>query len=151
MGVRIEGLDDVMRMYKEAPEELLKDAKDASRTAAKEAAKDLRAKMPKEYRTLVTSTVRILSDGTLSTHIGMFQKKKIPGLWDKAYWSNYGTIERRDPSHEFRRPVQKSVPKRRNNRGQPHLNFYDGPASGTADKFLAAFKEHLRKKGYDIQ
>lgn len=149
MGVRIEGLDDVMRMYNDAPDVMIKDARDASRQAAKGVAKELRALMPQKYRKLVSSSVQNMSDGTLSTWIGLYRRRE-PELWYKAYWMNYGTLSKRDPSHQFTRPVRPNH-RRRNNVGQPPRNFYDGPASMVGDRFLEAFRRELSDKGYDIE
>ncbi|MBQ7911896.1 MAG: hypothetical protein IJ363_14065 [Clostridia bacterium] len=149
MGVKIEGLSDVMRMYNDAPAEMLKDARSASREAGREVAKELRALMPQKWRRLVGSSVKNLSDGTLSTWIGLYRNKGSE-TWYKAYWKNYGTLKRRDPSHQFTRPVRSGV-KRRNNEGQKAENFYDGPASMVGDRFLEAFVRKLQDKGYDIK
>lgn len=149
MGVRIEGLEDVMSMLDNAPAEMIKDARKASGDAAKEVVRDLRPKIPQKYRKLVGSSVQMLSDGTLSTWIGLFNRKKHPGLWNIGYWQNYGTLTKRDPSHHFVRPVRSGV-KRRNNTGQEPRNFWEGPSAMNAEKFLEAFKRRLKEQGYQI-
>lgn len=151
MGVRIEGLDDVMRMYDEAPAQMLKDVKTASRKAAKDVVRELKPQMPAEFRNLVGSSVRSLTDGTVSTMIGLFNRKKGDGdmEWFHAYWRNYGTLKHRDPSHTFMYGIKKHA-KRRNNEGQPHENFYDGPASTNSERFLESFRMRLKELGYDI-
>ena len=67
--------------------------------------------------------------------------------WFKFYWMNYGTLTRRDPNHEFERPIKHddtvSAKNRRNSKGQRHLNFYEKAIEGYEDEFYSAMSKHI--------
>ena len=102
--VSISGLDDCLRMFDQAPENLLKISRKAMKEGSKKAAASIRKKMPKRWRRIVRYKVDKQYDGRLAAFIGLFQiglaqGHQNPGKgeiydWFKAYWQNYGTLDR---------------------------------------------------------
>lgn len=149
--IRIEGLDDCLKAFDRMPGNALKICESAMKEAAQPVAKKIRSGMPKEFRRLIK--VKVIKgerriNGNTTVIVGAFKRKKasdkeIPD-WFKMYWQNYGTLTHRDPSHEFVFPVKKGNRRRRNNVGQPHLNFFDDAIQGWEqmiyDNFIAALK-----------
>lgn len=149
MSVRIEGLDDCLKAFEEMPANALKMTEDSLREAARPVARSVRSKMPKEFRSLIKARlVRAMkrTNGCAAILLGAFVERNAPEIsqWRKMYWKNYGTLKHRDPGHEFTSPIKKATPKRRNNEGQGHENFFDRAMEGwdsmMIDNFLAAMK-----------
>ena len=140
-----------MRRLDRLPGNALKETEKAMMEAARPVAKKIRSGMPKEFRRLIKAKLvkgerRIT--GNAAVIVGAFKGKKLSDKdvpqWFKAYWQNYGTLTHRDPGHEFVYPVKKGSRKRRNNVGQPHMNFFDEAVQGWEqmmyDGFVAAMK-----------
>ena len=130
--IRIEGLSDALKSLDKLPANAAKLTEKAMVEAARPVVKKIRAGMPKEFRRLIKSKLvrgekRV--SGNSAVIIGAFKGKKLSDKevpqWFKAYWQNYGTLQHRDPGHEFVYPVKKGNRRRRNNTGQPHRNFFD--------------------------
>ena len=149
----IEGLDDCLKCLDTAPENVVKMTKNAMREGGKAASRVIRAKTPARWRRLVGYKV---SKGQLSGNtyalVGYFNKGKSKGTagaiddWFKAYWKNYGTLARRDASHNFSNPVKRNVRGRRNNVGQPATLFFEQSLSGCYERFLSAFRDSMSKQ-----
>lgn len=149
--IRVEGLDEVFKALDRFPGNALKMTEDAMKEAAQPVARKIRAGMPKEYKRLIKAKL-IKAEHRINGHstviVGAFKGKKVSDKgvpqWFKMYWSNYGTLTHRDPGHEFVYPVKKGNRHRRNNVGQPHLNFFDAAIQGWEqmmfDNFTAALK-----------
>ena len=159
---RIEGVSDVLRMFDEAPGELVKAVKKALRAACSGEVRNLKREVPAFSRQLVKSSVKAQPSGDVSAVFGMFLDRKwqdesgrVGPEWFHAYWKNYGTITGRDPSHRFDSPVRRAETatgrRRRNNVGQPHENFYDQAIVGFEERAFAAFKKSMKDQGYDIE
>lgn len=156
----IEGLDKCLRDLDKAPEEVVKATQKAMRSAARVTVKDMRGKVPPRWAALLKYKVSRLSSGNLNACYGMFNTHQAtgqnPDTWDwfKAYWNNYGTLEGRDPSHRFERPVKPSktaaARNRRNRKGIVHENFFEVAASGSEVVFLRQFKKSLDKATENI-
>ena len=155
----IEGLDDCLRCMDAAPQNAVKMAQTAMREAAKKSARTIRQKTPRRFRRLVKYKVfKGQETKNYNALVGLFNKKQttngsseIPD-WFKAYWKNYGTLTRRDPSHTFDSPVKQRVPRRRNNIGQPYENFFEGAIAGWEGPFMDAFEQSMaeqQEKLYD--
>lgn len=148
----IEGLDDCLRFCDKLPENALKVTATALRDASKVTARQIRQKTPQRFRRLVKYKVfKGQITGNTNALIGLFNKrqkknasKEIPD-WFKAYWKNYGTLTRRDPSHKFDEPIKKHV-KRRNNVGQPAENFFEGAIAGWEGPFMEAFNQSMKEQ-----
>ena len=155
MAVRIEGVSDVLRTFDDAPEDLLKAAKKAMRSACNVEKKNLKKGIPPEARPLVKSKVKYTRAGNVIARFGMFMdgtrlKDDDENMrWFHFYWKNYGTLSKRDPSHQFEYPIRNR--ERRNNVGQEHENFYEVAVSGYETRFLENFKKSLKEQGYDIE
>ena len=145
----ITGLDDCLKCFDQAPDNLLKLIKRAMKEGGKEAAKEIRKAMPRRFKRLVGSkVVKGTLSGDYSALVGAFNKAKSgtsePSDWFKAYWKNYGTLTRRDQSHKFDYPIKKLNHKRRNEVGQPAENFYDPAIPAAQNAFLRKFEDYIK-------
>lgn len=153
-GITISGLDDCLRFFDNAPENVVKATRNALRDASKVTAKMIRGRMDKRFRRLVR--FKVTNKGHLNAGIGLFNDGKGTGQhadmpdWFKAYWKNYGTLEGRDPQHHFDQPVNHSktqaAKNRRNRMGIAHRNFYDEAITGWQETFVPAFRESMSKQ-----
>ena len=153
MAYKIEGMDDCLRCLDAAPGNVVKMAKTAMREGGKQTARLIRQRTPARWRKLAGYKI---SKGQLSGDsyalVGYFNKggKKeergqIPD-WFKAYWQNYGTLTKRDPSHHFENAVKGKVRGRRNSVGQAAQNFFEGAIGGWEDKFMEAFEKKMAEQ-----
>lgn len=156
----IEGLSDYLRTLDEAPETFVKCVKKAMRKAGARLARDIKAGTPQAFRPLVKSKVaKARISRNLSGAIGLYKGRTtgndIPE-WFKAYWKNYGTLQRRDPAHRFDRPVKPdgtaAAKRRRNRLGQYNDNFFEAALpSGWEGRYVEDFTREMRLQGYDIK
>lgn len=155
----IEGLGDYLRTLEQAPDTLIKCVRKAMRKAGSELARDIRSGTPRSFQPLVKSKVtKAKLSRNLSSAIGLYKGKtsgkEIPE-WFKAYWKNYGTLQRRDPAHRFDRPVKPdnsaAARRRRNNLGQFSEGFFeDSLPGGWESRYVATFRREMRAQGYDM-
>ena len=155
----LEGLADYLRTLDEAPQTLIKCVRKAMRKAGSELARDIKSGTPQSFKPLVKSrVVKARMSKNLSAAIGLYKGKvrrgEIPE-WNKAYWKNYGTIRRRDPSHRFDRPVKSDgtaeARRRRNRMGQFYEHFFEEALpSGWETRYINTFAREMRSQGYDI-
>lgn len=125
--------------------------------AAKVAVKGLRAAMPKKmFRTLAKYKFK-QGERLKFMNIGLFDRHKtLPQLgcpntkgnnkpvWMLAYWLNYGTLNRRDRSHNFVKGIKnKSVNSKRGVRPQ---RFYEAYQETMTGAYKGAFKEALENR-----
>lgn len=155
--VKIEGVADCLRWMEEAPADMVKVAKKAMRAGGRVVTKEMKAKIDARWRGLIKYKVSGgRNDKDLNCGIGLFnthqQQGKQPDThavddWFKAYWKNYGTLARRDPKHQFTKPIkpdrQAAAQRRRNRLGQPHENFFEAILQGYEDRFYDAFAKSL--------
>ena len=155
----IEGLSDYLRTMQEAPDVLVKCVRKAMRKAGTELARDIKAGTPQAFRSLVKcKVVKARISKNLSSAVGLYKgKSKGPEIpeWFKAYWKNYGTLMRRDPSHQFDRPIKGdgtvAAHRRRNRMGQFYENFFeDALPGGWESRYLDTFVREMKSQGYDI-
>lgn len=153
-GIRIEGVEDCLKMFEAAPENSLKLCRKAMRKGAGAAAKSIRNKLPPTYRKLVKYKVGRLPDKSLWARAGLYGKKLKAGAskqndpafkWFKAYWANYGTLSRRDPSHYFQYKIKPKSKNRRQDVGQPALHFFENAQEGWDEAFVNAFEAEVSK------
>lgn len=151
--LQIEGMSDCMRWCDAAPKDMVKLAKKAMRSGARAVTKRMMPKIDERWRPLVKYALEGgKNDQDLACNVGLFNGRQRQGHqsasgtvddWFKAYWKNYGTLTRRDPEHHFAtsiRPAHQSRSRRRrNNVGQPHLNFFENALEGYEDVFFDAF------------
>ena len=153
----ITGLDDALKCFDRAPDNLLRVVKTALKAGGKEAAKEIRKAMPRRFKRLVAcKVVKGSLSGDWSALVGAFNRAKSgtsePDDWFKAYWKNYGTITKRDPNHHFDSPVKRGTKSRRNNVGQPNENFFEAAIAGWDVPFMEAFEKSMaeqQEKLYD--
>ena len=140
--IKIEGVEDCIRMFDKAPENMMKISQKAMREASKATAKQIRQGIPKRWRKIVKYKVKNY-DGKLSARVGLYGTNKNFD-WFKAYWANYGTLQGRDPSHQFERKIKRNV-KRRNNKGQTAQNFFETSIKDWETTFVNKFESEIMK------
>ena len=159
MGVHIEGVEDCLKMFDNAPDNAVKICRKAMRTGARVVATHIRKATPKRWRKLVKSKVGKLPDGNLLARAGLYNTKAATGnqpesgkTWDwfKAYWANYGTMSRRDPTHQFQYKVKPKSKYRRQSVGQPAQNFFEQASNGWEEAFVKAFEQEVERNKEDI-
>lgn len=145
----ITGLDDCLKCFDQAPDNLLKLVKRALKEGGNEAAKEIRKAMPRRFKRLVgCKVVKGTISGDYSALVGAFNKAKggtnEPADWFKVYWKNYGTLTRRSKDHKFDYPIKKLNHKRRNEIGQPAEMFYDPAIQPAQEAFLRKFEDYIK-------
>lgn len=156
--IKIEGLDDCLKMFENAPKRELKICQKAMKDASRQVVKSIKRGCG-AFGKMAAAKVKKARDGGLSATIGLFNKEggrdggKVPN-WFKAYWANYGTLEGRDPNHKFQYPVKhrgtSAAQNRRNKGGQKARNFFEGAIQGWDDTFVKAFEDSLRRQQDDL-
>ena len=153
-GIHIEGVDDCLRMFDNAPENAMKICRKAMRKGSAAAAKVIKSKVPPRYRKIVKYKVGRLPSGDLWARAGLYGKKLQKGtpkdddpgfLWFKAYWANFGTLSRRDPAHQFMYKIKPKSKNRRQDVGQPAQHFFENAQKGWDEAFITAFQEEVKK------
>ena len=157
-GITISGLEDCLKLFDQAPENLVKVSREALRDASKATTRMIRTKMPKRFRRLVRyKVIKNSTKGTIHALLGLFNGHQRQGHqnkagdvddWFKAYWLNYGTLSNRDPNHQFREPVKHrktaAAQRRRNSQGLRHRNFFEASIAGWQGVFTDAFSKSLK-------
>lgn len=164
--ISISGLDDCLRFFDQAPANLMKVSRKAMRDASKATAGVIRKRVPKRWRRLVRYAVdKDFRSGKLGALVGLFQiglaqghqnpnqKAQIPD-WFKAYWLNYGTLDNRDPEHQFKYSVRHrgtaQARRRRNTTGVKPQHFFEAATPGWQETFVESFQESLKKQEKDL-
>lgn len=145
--IKIEGVEDCLRMFEKVPENMMKISQKAMREASKATAKQIRQGIPKRWSKIVKYKVKN-NDGKLSARVGLYGTNKNVD-WFKAYWANYGTLEGRDPSHQFERKIKRNV-KRRNNKGQPAQRFFEASITDWETTFVDKFESEVMKHEQEL-
>lgn len=162
--LKMDGLDDCMRVFDALPDNVVKMEKVAMRKASQAVAKNIRKGVPKRFRRLVK--FKMHEDRNRNTYvlIGLYNRKETAGNqpeqgdpvfdWFKAYWANYGTLSRRDPSHQFKTKIKAKTQgnPRRQSVGQPAQNFFERAVKGWQDVYVETFEKEMKnneQKLYD--
>lgn len=158
--IRIEGVDDCLRLLDNVPANALKICRKTFRTAAKETSRHIRKSIPKRFRRLTRYKVGKTAMGNIYARIGLYNKKESSGHqpqggdpvfdWFKAYWANYGTLSRRDPTHHFQYKVKPKSKNRRQSVGQPPQRFFEKAINGWEDVFVDTFQKEVKKNESDL-
>ena len=161
--IRIDGVEDVLRMFDGAPKELQKAGKKAMASAGRKVAAKLKRQIPSRWKKLIKSKAKMSRDGNFWAVMGLYNGNEAQGHqpdgkkvsdWFKAYWANYGTLARRGPNHRFDYPVKSrksaSGRLRRNDMGQFPERFFEAASGGWENVFLDGFRDSLKKQGYDL-
>ena len=156
----IEGLSEYLRTIEQAPDVLVKCVKKSMRKAGNELARDIKSGTPTGFRPLVKcKVVKARISRNLSSAVGLYKSasKKDDGFdWFKAYWKNYGTLARRDPSHRFDTAIKpdgtQAAMNRRNRLGQFPERFFEAALpAGWESRYVSTFVREMRSQGYDIE
>ncbi|MBQ2371557.1 MAG: hypothetical protein II289_00110 [Bacteroidales bacterium] len=161
MGVHIEGVEDCLKMFDNAPANAVKICTKAMRAGARASANHIRKATPKRWRKLVKSRGGKLADGSPWARAGLYNNKQATGRqstkgkdpafdWFKAYWANYGTLSRRDPTHQFQYKIKPKSKERRQSVGQPAQNFFEKAIVGWEEKFVDAFYTEVERNKDDM-
>lgn len=158
MGVHIKGVGDCLRLLDKMPENAVKICSKALKTGARVSATYIRKATPKRWRKLVKSRSGKLKNGMPWARAGLYypgrgKRKSNKGVdtafdWYKAYWANYGTLSRRDPTHQFQNEVKSK--ERRQSVGQPAQNFFEQSIVGWEDVFVDAFYAEVERNKDEI-
>lgn len=161
----VSGLDDCLRFFDQAPSNLMKVSRKATKSAARTTAKYIRKQIPERWRKLVRTAVdKEQYSGKLRAYVGLFQTGASGGHqnphggeipdWFKAYWLNYGTLGKRDPEHHFKAPIKHrgtaAAKRRRNNVGVAPRHFFEQAIPGWTDVFVEAFQDSLKKQEKEL-
>lgn len=157
--VTVEGLEDCLSFIEQSPSLCLKAVRAATRDASRDAVRTLRQDVPRRWRRLISSVVEKDRSGKIQAYVGGFNRHVKQGRqygkqpvedWFKAYWSNYGTLSKRDSSHQFKYPVRPdsytAAKSRRNRVGQPAQGFFENAMPRSQQTFINAFEQHLYKQ-----
>lgn len=143
----IDGVDDVIKIIENSPAAVYNMTKKSFRDAGKVGRKMIYSKAPKHFRKLVKYTIYDNQKENIVLGIGYLPKSKLNiggiSMYRVAYWHNYGTLTRRDPSHQFLNPIKKI--KRRNNIGQHHQNFFEAGTVGVDAKVIMTIQDSMKK------
>lgn len=161
--IRIEGLEDCLRMFRGAPKEMQKAGRKAMAAAARKVTAGMRRTIPARWKKLLKSVAKMTRGGDFYATMGLYNRQERNGKqpkgkpvsdWFKAYWADYGTLERRDPNHKFDYPVKgKNTANgrlRRNDKGQYPEGFFEDAIDGWEAAFFDEFRRSLEQQGYKI-
>lgn len=118
--------------------------KEAMRAASRPIARQMRSLMPnKTFRKAVKAKV---ADGKqyMFANIGILRPKKNWMTWNKAYWSNYGTLSNRDPSHTFAYARKRKSQKWKG--GIRPAHFFESAEVGIEQTWKSDLKKELLKR-----
>lgn len=151
--LQIEGMSDCMRWCDAAPKDMIKLAKKAMRSGAREASKYVKGRLEPRWRRMLRYVVEgSKTDEDLNCIFGLFNRHERSGSgkvddWFKVYWQNYGTLLGRDPKHQFKnriKPTRYAAASRRRNRyGIPYDNFFDDAMQGYENPFFRSFAKYV--------
>lgn len=156
--LQVEGLDDCLKIFDRLPDNMLKMEKVAMRKASQAVTKSLRKGIPKRFRRLVKYKLHEDRQRNSYVLIGLYNRKEVGGHqpdqgdavfdWFKAYWANYGTLSRRDPSHNFKTKIKAKTAgnPRRQSVGQPAQRFFEKSIEGWQEVYLEAFEKEMEKQ-----
>lgn len=149
--IKITGVDDILKLFDNAPANMENLLKKSMRDAVKVTSRHIRKAIPKRFRRLTKYRVGRLDNGQIYARAGLYGTKKNFD-WFKAYWANYGTLKRRDPEHQFEYPIKPKTQgnPRRQSVGQPAQKFFETAIRGWEDTFLDAFEASVNKNGNEL-
>ena len=139
------GVEEAMQVLKDYPINADKCVKASMRKASQALVKDIKKKIPR-YKKLVK--YKVFGKYVMTAKIGLFDNRQSSDGkmrdWSKAYWSNYGTLEGRDPSHHFEKKVGQG------RGGIRHRNFFDKSLEGGDRILIDAFNNELQKQAEKV-
>lgn len=152
--MKIEGTKEACDFLAAYPRETKRIVSNALRYAVNPVAKKVKSAVPfPKWQSLVKVKAKesklsgrvyavagMLDNGQATTQGGIHD-------WYKAYWYNYGTLQRRDPSHKYDRAPRGK--KSRNKLGQYPSNYYDKAVEGMdvdlTNRFLKSIERQHEK------
>lgn len=160
MGVRIEGIEEMRRSLDMSVREMENITVKAMRSASRSVTKEVKSRLTDEnFRFLVKSKVKKgqkTKSGYPTAVIGMFKPPYAKRgessnnenrlNWYKAYWKNYGTLQRRSSSHHFVKPIK--VKSRGKTGGITPRGFFEQALNsvGWESKIRGAFAKNFKKQ-----
>ncbi|WP_322290515.1 hypothetical protein [Paratractidigestivibacter sp.] len=165
MAMTMEGMQDVIRMFDDAPKEMKDDCRKAMGVAARKVSAQIRRGTPQRWRKLVKAKAKASRRSKmLYASMGLYFSRTVQGHqpkayrgtkdgitdWFKAYWANYGTLTKRDPTHHFQYKVKADTKWRRNDIGQGAEKFFEASTRGWESVFMGSWVSALEQKGYKM-
>lgn len=161
MAYRIEGMDDLLKVFASQPRSVKKLSDTAMKDAVKAGVREMKRMAPARFKDLVKGKKGYDATRETWASIGYYQTNAFGGHqpkayrggeaktgitdWFKFYWNDYGTLTLRDPSHKFVKPVRGKNERRRNNIGIKHRNYFDRSLPTTTQKFQEAYEASVEK------
>lgn len=159
-GITISGLDDCLKLFDQAPANLVEVSRTALKDASKVTTRQIRGRLPKRWRGMVRYKVmKTYQKGDLHALLGLFNGHQRQGHqnkagnvddWFKAYWLNYGTLSKRDPEHQFRTPVKHrgtaAAARRKFAEGIEPRKFFEASIKGWQGTFVEAFGKSIKNQ-----
>ena len=156
MKVKIEGVSELLRTFDGAPNDLMNAVRKAIRKTVNEESRNIKKSIP-NARDLVKAKAKTTKKGNVIGRVGLFADNSSDRdmHWYHQYWKNYGTLQRRDPSHTFDNPIKHdsttAAKRRRNRMGQFYERFFENAIEGFDQRSLKSFVRYLKEQGYDIE
>ena len=161
MAYRIEGMDDLLKVFANQPRSVKKVSDKAMADAVKAGVREMKRQAPARFKDLVKGKKGYDANRETWASVGYYQTNAFRGHqpkayqgaeaktgitdWFKFYWNDYGTLTLRDPSHTFVKPMRAKNPRRRNNIGIKHQNYFDRSLPSTRQKFQEAYEASVEK------
>ena len=141
--VVLKGIDDVLRLLNDYPNEINKIAKAALRKAIAPLVKDIKNTSPVKGVKIKMKPLKGMNPSLKFGYFGEVGNSDRVAIspWFKAYFLNYGTLNRRHPSHPFLNPVRFRKTKQREGI-RPRL-FFDKTVEGQEQQVYDRFVEYL--------
>lgn len=162
MPIKVEGIEDALRVFDKQPENTEKVLKTAMRAGAKAGAQELKKALPARFKALAKGKVGVDARKNYWAGVGVYNNQRAQGHqpaayrtgkarkgivdWFKFYWQDYGTLTLRDQSHHFTRPVRGNVRTRRNNVGIAPRKVFDRTVESSARRFQEAMEDSIEKQ-----
>ena len=161
MPIKIEGVEDALKVFEHQPQNAKKVSTRAMKDAVRAGTRELKRSAPARFKALVKGKNGLDANLDSWASIGYYNTKVVQGHqpkayrgagarggisdWFKFYWNDYGTLSLRDPTHKFTRPVKANVKTRRNNVGIQPRGYFDRAVPLVTSKFQEAYEASVEK------
>lgn len=141
--VILKGVDDVLRLLNDYPNEINRIAKAALRKAITPLVKSIKSGSPVKGVKIKIKPLKGMNPSLKFGYFGEVGNSNHLALspWFKAYFLNYGTLNRRHSSHKFQNPVRFRHTKQKEGI-RPRL-FFDKTVEGQEQQVYDRFVEYL--------
>ena len=149
--ITVEGADRIAKLMQDYPKESDKIIKKAFRKAARPYLARMKAGVQASHATDITAKAKVSQKkGEIMLSAGLFGKPRMEDkktwAWFKEYWKSYGTLQGRDPNHQFKTSVKSTSSGRR---GIKYDNWWENLTDGwdqqIADKVCEEVEKSIRE------